>query len=230
MWKEWIVVGLWGGIVALDTTAAFQVMISQPLVACSVTGLIVGNMPLGLMCGIFLQLIWTAEIPAGAAYTSESNIGAVAATAIAVIAFEQTLRQAPAIALALLFAVGLSFVAGKMVVLVRRINGTTYYTLIRDERLTSTKIIRAHFSGLFLLFGMGFMLTFLSTWLIGDGLVPTIIGLIPESIDIALQPIGSAFLGLGCGVLFYIFYSRKEIALLVIGLAVGTMLALQNIL
>ena len=83
MWLELIAISLWGGVVALDTAAAFQIMISQPLVACSVAGLILGNLPLGLMIGIFLQLLWMAEIPAGAAFTPESNVGSAAAAAIA---------------------------------------------------------------------------------------------------------------------------------------------------
>ena len=52
------VLALVAGALALDTTAALQVMVSQPLVAGSIAGLVVGDVPLGAAVGATLQLVW----------------------------------------------------------------------------------------------------------------------------------------------------------------------------
>jgi len=221
MWLKLFAVSLWSGMVALDTTAALQIMISQPLVACSVTGLILGNLPMGLLVGIVFQLMWLAEIPAGATYTAEGNIGATAGTAIAILATEQTLRQSPTLALSILLALGLSLLAGEGVILIRRINGSRYGALLREEQVNFEKVTRSHLSGLALMFIMGFILTLFSSWLLGIHLLPMVVHRIPVAMDIWLQPLGSALLGLGCGVLLSLFYTRKEVASLLIGLVLG---------
>ena len=51
-WTELILISFFGGIVALDTTASWQVMISQPLVACTVIGFMFGDPQLGFLIGI----------------------------------------------------------------------------------------------------------------------------------------------------------------------------------
>ena len=62
-----VVLALVAGALALDTTAAFQVMVSQPLVAGSVAGLVVGDPALGAAVGATLQLVWIGVLPVGAA-------------------------------------------------------------------------------------------------------------------------------------------------------------------
>src|SRR5262249_31115447 len=47
---------LWGGFVAADTAAFLQLLLSQPLVAATITGLAWGNVPLGCEVGALLQL------------------------------------------------------------------------------------------------------------------------------------------------------------------------------
>ena len=57
MWSDIFLASLWGGIVALDTTAVMQIMIARPMVACSIVGLLLGNFPLGFMIGIGLVVV-----------------------------------------------------------------------------------------------------------------------------------------------------------------------------
>lgn len=65
------------GLLALDTTIAFQVMISQPIFSCSILGWLFGDFVLGAETGIMLQLIWLSFVPAGAVAFPESNVGAM---------------------------------------------------------------------------------------------------------------------------------------------------------
>ena len=68
-----LIVALIGSIVDLDSTAVVQCMISQPIVAAPLTGLILGSMlgdyaaglQLGLMVGVILQLVWIEQLPLG---------------------------------------------------------------------------------------------------------------------------------------------------------------------
>ena len=74
-----VALSIWGGMVALDTTAVLQVLISHPLVSCSVVGFLLGNFKIAFMIGVVLELIWLNELPVGAAPFSEGNIGATVA-------------------------------------------------------------------------------------------------------------------------------------------------------
>lgn len=56
MSAELAVIILLGGIVATDTTAAFQVLVSHPLVACTLAGLVLGDLKAGLSMGVLLEL------------------------------------------------------------------------------------------------------------------------------------------------------------------------------
>ncbi|MDZ7376332.1 MAG: PTS sugar transporter subunit IIC, partial [candidate division KSB1 bacterium] len=57
-----LLVSFIGGIVAMDTAAAWQIMISQPVVACPLLGWLLGDVELGLTIGILLELPWLINI------------------------------------------------------------------------------------------------------------------------------------------------------------------------
>ncbi len=205
MWLELAAVSFWGGIVAMDTTAALQIMISRPLIASSVTGLILGDFQSGLFIGIFLELLWINELPVGAARFSEGNIGATAAAAIAVTSNNLIFRPVPSMALALMIAVPVSIIGSYLVEYMRKINSKSFDNLFVSPYLTIKKVSRAHLSGIWLAFLLGFLLTGLSTLLFGVLLFPWLIGLIPDHFDIFFSRIGISFLGVGCGVLIYMY-------------------------
>ncbi len=210
MWLELLAVALWGGVVALDTTAAFQFMVSQPIVAASVVGLLMGNFPLAFAVGLFLQLIWLNELPIGAAYFSEGNIGSVVAAAVAIFSVEFTGRPTSSLALSLLFGVLTAYIGGKIVLLMRNFNGKRYHTLLTIESLKVSHIERAHLCSLWFLFFSGVITTFVLIFLGGRIVLPLVIDLLPLFVDTWLAPVSSAFLGIGFAILFYIFYSKRE--------------------
>ena len=226
MWLELFAVSLWGGLVALDTTAAFQIMISQPLVACSIVGLLLGNFQLGFIIGIYLQLIWMGEIPAGAAFTSEGNIGACTGAAIAILSFEHSMRMAPAVAIALLLSIGIAFIGGKMVVLYRTVNSQIYQSLINADKLTIRQIEQAQYLGLAGSFLLGTVLVFVFTLIFGYFVVPAAIHLIPKNFDLFVMPVGYSFLGVGTGVLLYYYIKAKNWWLFGLGLLCGAVFLL----
>jgi mannose/fructose/N-acetylgalactosamine-specific phosphotransferase system component IIC len=54
------------GLLALDRRAAFQAMLSQPIVCVPVLGLYVGQLPLSVDLAVRLQLLWMASMLFGA--------------------------------------------------------------------------------------------------------------------------------------------------------------------
>jgi PTS system mannose-specific IIC component len=73
---------LMGFVVGLDTTAAFQIMVSQPLVACTILGWMVGDPVTGVSVGVVTQLLWMGKLPVGAATFPDGNLGALVAAAL----------------------------------------------------------------------------------------------------------------------------------------------------
>ncbi|MBN2356183.1 PTS sugar transporter subunit IIC [candidate division KSB1 bacterium] len=220
MWDDWLLVSIWGGMVALDTTAAMQILISHPLVSCSVVGLLLGNFPLGFFIGIVLELLWLNELPIGAAPFSEGNIGATVAAAVAVLLAEQTGRTATVVSVSLLAGVLVALIGGRMVLLMRHINTYAYDTLLSKSRLSAGPIVQSHYFCVAYMFLAGMILTFVSTALFHLGL-GYLLRLLPPQVDVWMQPVIYAFLGVGSGVLIYIFFSRKNWWILCLGVAAG---------
>lgn len=65
------------GLLALDATAAFQVMVSQPLVAGALAGAVCGDVVAGTTLGAVLQLVWMGALPVGAAGFPDAPVGTV---------------------------------------------------------------------------------------------------------------------------------------------------------
>ncbi|MFC2076241.1 PTS sugar transporter subunit IIC [candidate division KSB1 bacterium] len=122
---ELFIVAFVGGLLALDHTAAWQTMISQPLVACPLVGLLVGDPYSGLFVGALLQLLWLAEMPLGSSYYPDLTSGAVAGALVASLGRGRyDLPALSAFSLAVLAAVVFSWIGAMVEVKwIRRING-----------------------------------------------------------------------------------------------------------
>jgi len=73
-----------GAVLSLDTVAVFQVLISQPIVACTLIGYLSNDPMTGIQIGILMQLFWISTLPVGAVTFPDGNLGAIVATIIAV--------------------------------------------------------------------------------------------------------------------------------------------------
>lgn len=74
---------VWGTLVGLDLVSVAQVMISRPLVAGTVAGLLVGDPEAGLRLGVVFELFQFDILPVGAARYPEYGPATVAAVAAA---------------------------------------------------------------------------------------------------------------------------------------------------
>jgi PTS system mannose-specific IIC component len=117
---NWLAVSALGGLVGVDATTVAQTMISRPIVAATLTGVVLGRPEEALFLGAMLELFALVILPVGAARYPESGTAAVAAVAAYAGA---TPMMSPAVALlAVLFALLWEHAGGLSVVYARRFN------------------------------------------------------------------------------------------------------------
>lgn len=128
-----LLVAIIGGLVDLDSTAAWQVMISQPVVAAPLTGLFLGSfadeasagLKLGLIVGTILQLVWIEQLPLGMNVPPDAALASVLSVALGFLAghtFETYVEREVCSTVALLLGVALGLLGRSMDVWIRRLN------------------------------------------------------------------------------------------------------------
>ncbi|HUT63391.1 MAG TPA: PTS sugar transporter subunit IIC [Anaerolineae bacterium] len=155
---------LMGGIVALDTTAGPQILISEPIVTCSTVGLLFGRCETGLIMGMFFQLLFLGYKPLGAIRFTDSNMGAFIGTAslltgATVFDFNSGILKA-AIIVALFYGIFVGFVGLHLTAIVRRMNAFLSDGI--TSRLEKDKLIsitRWHLVGIGASFSRGALMT-----------------------------------------------------------------------
>ena len=117
-----ILLSILAGAVALDTTAAFQMMFSQPLVAGTCAGLILGHPETGLLIGTALQLVWVAALPVGGALFPDTGPAAVVGVGIAVLLISRGTAGGWAVSSGLFVALGVAAAGSIVTMRLRRQN------------------------------------------------------------------------------------------------------------
>jgi PTS system mannose-specific IIC component len=117
-----LIVSIVGGILCLDRILV-QVLISRPIVAAPVIGLILGDPYTGLIAGAFIELLWIDHLPIGADIPPNDTIAAVLIAAGA-IESGRILGHLPQglIALAVLIFIPLAVLSQKMELWIVRSN------------------------------------------------------------------------------------------------------------
>lgn len=76
--------GLVAVLCGLDRTAVLQLMLSRPIVAGPLTGLVLGSPLTGLQVGMLVELLWLGRLPVGASIPPDDTQIAVGGTFLAV--------------------------------------------------------------------------------------------------------------------------------------------------
>jgi len=82
-WTQLVLTGVWGGLMALERRAFLQAMVSRPLVAATVTGLIAEDVLSGLFVGLVFELLHLGGASLGGAHADHDTLPAVAAAGLA---------------------------------------------------------------------------------------------------------------------------------------------------
>ena len=127
---------LLGGIVSMDTTSGPQVMVSEPLVSCSLLGILLGMPVIGLLMGIVFQLLWFDYMPLGAVRLTDNNMASFISTASLLTAakvygFDNTIMRA-ALLPSMLFGIAVGFSGLYLTDFIRKRNG------MRSEEIVSS--------------------------------------------------------------------------------------------
>lgn len=115
-WSQVALAGLWGGLVAVERRAFLQAMLSRPLVASTVMGLLLGDWLSGVSVGMLLELFFLGTVSLGAAIPDHDTLAATGTSAAAATMAAATgAGSTPALwSLAVLLFIGLGRVGRRM--------------------------------------------------------------------------------------------------------------------
>lgn len=220
---ENIYIGLIGSLLVLDTTVAFQFLISQPLIACTLLGWFLGDIQLGVQVGMYLQLLWLSSMPVGAAIVPEGNLAAIVITAL-VIRYNSNYENFNIILICgLLYGIGVSYLGGQLVVLYRKTNQyllQKVLVLARKGKLNIFDVI--NYLGLIFHYSLMFILIVLAMYL-GDFLFKYVQN-IPVEWDKYFKYGVMSLIGIGAGLVLSVFKEKMYHLLIAVGLVVGCLL------
>src|SRR5688500_7938450 len=139
---SWIALAMLAMFVGLDATSFPQAMISRPLIAGTLAGLVFGRPDAGLAVGAVLEVYSLIILPFGAARYPES--GTAAAAAAAAYAQASSAAVEPRLLfLTVVFAFAWEQISGASVIFVRRINERLVSALPADP-LAAVRVARRH--------------------------------------------------------------------------------------
>ena len=139
-----IVLVVWGTLVGLDLVSLPQMMIARPLVAGTVAGAILGDIPTGLKLGVVFELLQYDILPVGAVRYPEYGPATVAAVATAH-------ASAGVLGLGLGALVGLvtGLLGGVTINVLRRVNSRIVHAAASElEAGDPNALVRVHVGGL----------------------------------------------------------------------------------
>jgi mannose/fructose/N-acetylgalactosamine-specific phosphotransferase system component IIC len=148
-----LLLSLLGGLLALDATSLGQFMLSRPLIAAGLAGMIAGNPAGGIVVGVLLEAIHLAVLPVGAARYPEAGPAAVAAAG----AYAGTTSSQVALLASVVFMLAWGWVGGRSVEAMRRLNART--VVPAEGPIDAAAVERLHLRALALDFGRGAAVT-----------------------------------------------------------------------
>jgi mannose/fructose/N-acetylgalactosamine-specific phosphotransferase system component IIC len=151
--SELLLLALLGGLVAVDGVAAVQSMVSRPLVAGWLAGLVLGEPLLGAEVGLLLELYILVSVPSGGGRFPEGGTAAV----VAVAAAAAVAATAAALAVGVAAGLGTGWLAAQSQVGMRHWNERGADTA--EHHLHVREVNRAQGLGLALDFARGAALT-----------------------------------------------------------------------
>jgi PTS system mannose-specific IIC component len=212
-------IALIGSLLALDTTVAFQLLISQPIFSCTIIGYIAGDTLLGLQVGFFLQLLWLIRLPVGAAVIPEGNTAAIVVAAL-VVGYYKGENFYSLLIICFLYGLLISYLGGELVALYRKTNTLILHKLINFIDSGKIKYLSyvTFFSLIFYLILMYFLI--IGALLFGDFLFKFLV-LLPPSWEIFFKYGAIGLLGIGVGLVLSLYKNITPRLLLLIAIIVG---------
>lgn len=152
-----------GGVLSVDRTAAFQTMVSRPLVAAPVIGYLLGNVDAALMVGVVLELLLIGDLPVGRYIPVHETGVAVLVTAATVTALPGSSDASRILPVALLCVMPVSLFYHKADTLVRRVNARFFDNAVAClENGAEISLVLENLKGSAVFFAAGFVTLFVT--------------------------------------------------------------------
>ena len=113
------IIGMLGAVLGLDVVGFPQAMLSRPLVACTLSGALLGSAPFGLMLGALVEFFALETLPVGASRYPEW--GSSSAVGGALVGSQPTL-SASGLLIAVVATLAMAWFGGWSMVQLRRLN------------------------------------------------------------------------------------------------------------
>ncbi|MEL6820171.1 MAG: PTS sugar transporter subunit IIC [Calditrichota bacterium] len=197
------------GILSLDTTIAFQVLLSQPIFSCAILGWVLGDPMLGLQIGLIMQLLWINIMPVGASTFPEGNVGSMLTCAIVILT---NTPEHENLIFTVAFAAGIiiSAVASQLTVMDRKVNDHILdLTLKAADEVDFKRIMQLDLAGGFLYALIIFVLMLISlsvTKLMLSVLMPAL----PVETEQLLQFVKPAVWSIGIGLTLHLIWNTQK--------------------
>ncbi|NOY77039.1 MAG: PTS sugar transporter subunit IIC [Calditrichaeota bacterium] len=227
MFQKYLILFLSGGIIGLDTTAAWQILISHPLISNTLIGWIFGDLPLGLFFGLAMEMIWLKDIPIGGAKLPEGNIGSfVGMSAILFAQPQNALHQPWLVFGGFLYAFLIAHLAGFTLPQMRRNNRILVKWADHfAKKGHASGVAWMHRIGILHAFFHGAVWTVVAVWVGAWGL-DKLGNWTREWGQLTTVGLKSTLLGMGIGIVGYYYTSKKNRPILFAGVILGIVIGL----
>ncbi|HID38787.1 MAG TPA: hypothetical protein EYP36_04640 [Calditrichaeota bacterium] len=211
-----------GAALMMDTTATFQILVSQPIVACTVIGYLAGDPSMGLHIGLLLQLLWLSDLPVGATLIPAGNYASIVSAAVAVELNKYFPEKHYLIVLSIvIYALILSYLGAKMTKVNRNWNTYFFNKAVQHVESGNTRAITLiNYQALGIHFLIAFLLV-LSGVIFGN----LLIGFITSELSLAWNEkarfIEVALLGTGAGLTLSLFKRNEIKTWMLVGIVVA---------
>jgi PTS system mannose-specific IIC component len=220
--QDILTIALLGAIVGLDVVSFPQAMISRPIVAATLTGILLGEPEGGLLVGATLELIALETLPVGASRYPEWGSASVVGGALYAL---RPMHPAGALTVAVLGALATAWVGGWSMYVIRRFNGTIARRWIPTLGLGSGRaVIAIQTAGIAADFARAGLLTLLALVAL-DPLAEAMVGIWSLDARLSRAIVVAAAAGVAAGAVWKLFHNTPGARwFLAAGLVVGLLL------
>ncbi len=209
-----ILLGFVGIIAVIDSRLIGRQNIGRPLILSTLSGLVLGDLQMGVLLGASLELISMGFVSIGAAGPPNMQLGSIIATTFAIVSGASTET-------ALTIAIPVAILGEFMSILMRMV--IAQFSHVADKAIEENNYKKArniHIYWAFILNSfLYFILIFLSVYL-GNDMVANIVEIIPESITKGLTVAGNLLCALGFAMLLVTMLSKKTFLYFLFGFLV----------
>ena len=220
--QDYCIIALLGALVVLDTTAAGQFMISQPIVSAALAGFLLGELESAVYVGAIMQVMWLKLVPAGGTIFLNGNLGTIIAVSVLALCSPVFPYSTEGLQFTvILYGIVTSYVFGYFTYRKRLFNQiliTYAHKALEENSLVRFQL--CHFAGV-VITGIAGSILVLGFSLVGTWIIQNLPNLYFTAMESYFTYGLFAFLGIGLGTTFSMVWQKEFWYYTVIGVFAG---------